>query len=333
MGFWLAVICLGLFFLHSLQFLNLGGQSQGFVSLAGAEKETVNLEIKPGESFKLISDKLKKANLIRSETIFKLYSLATGQSHQLKPGKYVLAANISIPDLLKELIKGPPQISATIAPGMTLKEVDDKLSSLGVIEPGDLINFKIGSLKDDYPWLGRAESLEGFLFPDTYNFFPGADSDLVIKTLLDHFALKALPYFEDNDTLLKTINLASLLEKEVPDYSERRLVAGILVKRLSVNMPLQVDATLIYNKCAGRFAKCPALKEKDYKTDSLYNTYLHTGLPKTPICNPSFEAIIAALNPQESDYWYYLSDPETQKTIFSKTLDEHNDNRAIYLLR
>ncbi len=332
-GFWLSILALGLFFLYSLQFLNFDGRNQSMVSFAGKEKGTVELEIKPGESFKTISGKLKGENLIQSETIFKIYSVITGQAHQFKPGEYILEANISIPKLVRELIKGPPQISATITPGMTLMEIDEKLASLGIIEENTLASFDVNSLKSDYPWLKQAETLEGFILPDTYNFFLGSGSDLVIRKILEDFNSKVLPYFGDNGNLLEIINLASLLEKEIPDYSERRLVAGILIKRLSVGMPLQVDSTLIYNKCSGKFLKCPALEEKDYKADSLYNTYLYVGLPKTPICNPSLKAIRAALDPQKSDYWYYLSDPKTQTTIFSETLDEHNKNRAIYLLK
>ena len=214
---------------------------------------------------------------------------------------------------------------------MTIKEIDEKLSGSAVIRPGDLINFDIGPLKNGYSWLEGAQSLEGFLLPDTYIFFLGSDPNSVVKKFLDNFELKALPLFKNSGNLLKIINLASLLEKEIPDYHEAQLAAGILMKRLAVGMPLQVDATLVYGKCLGKFLNCPSLQEKDYKLDSPYNTYLYGGLPKTPICNPGPEAIKAALNPQKSDYWYYLSDPKTKKTVFSKTLDEHNKNRAKYL--
>ena len=97
-------------------------------------------------------------------------------------------------------------------------------------------------------------------------------------------------------------------------------------------MPLQVDATIVYIKCQGQFLDCPPARDADYKADSPYNTYLYSGLPSGPISNPSAKTIEAAANPVKSDYWYYLSDPKTQKTIFSKTLDEHNKNRYKYLL-
>ncbi|MBN2197864.1 endolytic transglycosylase MltG [Candidatus Wolfebacteria bacterium] len=320
-SFLFSVLVLGLFFLYSFQIF------------AGNGEKFVEVEIKQGETFDLINKKLKEKGLVRFKTIFKIYNILTGKSHQIKPGKYVLALNISISELTTRLVEGPPEISIIIAPGMTIREIDEKFSSLGIISGGDLINYNISSLKENYIWLEDAKSLEGFLLPDTYNFFVGSGADLVIKKILNDFETKVLPFLKSDANLLEIINLASLLEKEIPDYSERRLVAGLLIKRMSAGMPLQVDATLIYNKCFGKFLKCPALEEKDFKIDSLYNTYLYLGLPETPICNPSFEAIKAALNPEKSDYWYYLSDPKTQKTIFSKTLDEHNKNRAIYLLK
>ncbi len=319
---WLLAIGFGLLFLYLFQFFDIE-------DLASSR----DLEIKTGMSFNEIADKLKAENLIRSKIIFKIYSLIAGQAHQFKPGRYILVANISIPKLVKALTEGPEEVSAMIAPGMTLKEIDDKLSSLNIIRPNDLVNLDINFLKNDYPWLSEAETFEGFLLPDTYKFFLGSDSILVARKFLENFKIKALPIFKNSNNILGIINLASLLEKEIPDYSERQLAAGILIKRLAIGMPLQVDATLLYNKCTGRFFNCPLLEKKDFSVDSPYSTYLRIGLPKGPICNPGTEAFKAALNPQPSDYWYYLSDPKTKKTIFSKTLDEHNKNRAIYLLK
>jgi UPF0755 protein len=298
------------------------------VSLSAQNKV---LEIKTGMSFDEVADELKTENFIQSKTILKIYTLILGQTRQFKPGRYILSVNLSIPELVKILTKGPAEISVTIVPGMTIKEIDEKLSELTIIEPDSLVNLEPVSLKEDYPWLNEAQTLEGFLLPDTYNFFVGSDGGLVARKFLDNFESKALPFFANSSNILRTINLASLLEKEIPDAGEQQIAAGVLLKRLGAGMPLQVDAALIYGKCFGRFLGCPSLQEKDFKLDSPYNTYLHIGLPKTPICNPGLTTIEAALNPQKSAYWYYLSDPQTKKTIFSKTLDEHNTNRAKYL--
>jgi len=168
------------------------------------------------------------------------------------------------------------------------------------------------------------------LLPDTYYFFRSTKVKEVAEKILDNFADKVLPVIGSSNEIITTVTVASLLEKEVPDYKEQEIVVGILNKRLTVNMPLQIDAALMYAKC-GSYKGCPSLTKSDYNMDSPYNTYRYAGLPPQPIANPSLGAIKSATNPVLSEYWYYLSDPKTGKTIFSKTFQEHNDNRVIYL--
>jgi len=311
-------------------------------------KESVNLsqpkevEISKGMSFDEVSSELKARDIISSKTVFKIYGALSGSFDKIKPGRYFLSKDIEISRLMKILVDGPEEISIIIPSGLTLAEIDDKLSAAAVIKPGELINFNVDNLRKDYSWLPAETNgavggpLEGFLMPDTYKFFSGADVDLVARIFLDNFyknviSAGGLLFFAKQGNVLKIINLASIIEKEVPDSSERCLVAGILNKRLSVGMPLQVDAVLVYVNCRGRFLNCPKLNKEDYKKDSAYNVYTRQGLPPGPISNPSLDAIRAALSPVKSDYWYYLSDPKTKETIFSETLDEHNENRAKYL--
>jgi UPF0755 protein len=137
----------------------------------------------------------------------------------------------------------------------------------------------------------------------------------------------------DAGNFSRNLILASLLEREVSDFKDRQIVAGILLKRLGVGMPLQVDATICYIKKSEGQEDCYPLQPADFKKDSPYNTYVNRGLPAGPIGNPGRAAIEAAMSPQKSAYWYYLSDPETGKTIFSETLDTHAANRVKYLNR
>ncbi len=289
-----------------------------------------------GMSFNEIADKLKGENLIASKAAFRIYGAITGKARQLKPGEYSLSSDFSVSKLFRILTKGPEEISVVVAPGLTLKEIDEKLSSFNIIKPSEIINFNVNGLRNSYSFLSKAGtevgSPEGFLLPDTYRFFPDSGADLVIHRFLDNFKTKALPLFENSDNILDKLILASILEKEIPDYEEKKIAAGILLKRLKVGMPLQVDASVVYAKCSSRFLNCPRLTEADYKINSVYNTYFYPGLPKGPISNPGLESIKAVLNPIKTDYWYYLSDPKTKKTIFSETLDEHNKNRVVYLL-
>ena len=123
--------------------------------------------------------------------------------------------------------------------------------------------------------------------------------------------------------------MASLLEKEVREETDKRMVADILWRRLDTNFPLQIDATICYAEYES-FKKC-SLNRELFKLDSPYNTYLYKGLPPTPINNPGIESIQAALNPLENDYWYYMTDRETGRTIFSETFEEHLESRGKYL--
>ena len=290
--------------------------------------------IRNGAPFNEIADNLKAEGLIKSKILFKIYSFITGDINEFKAGRYLLDSDLSLSGIARLLASGPKETSVAVIPGMTLKEIDDKLSGNSVIKPGELINFNIGLVKNDYAWLAGARSLEGFLLPDTYNFTRNSDIKSAVEKFLDNFDKKAMPLFAgDLKNLSAKLIIASILEKEIPDYGEQRTGAGIIEKRLAAGMALQVDATVIYAKCRGRFISCPQLTALDYKIDSPYNTYFHAGLPPAPISNPGPKTIESALGAVKSDYWYYLSDPKTQKTIFGKTLDEHNDNRALYLLK
>ena len=177
---------------------------------------------------------------------------------------------------------------------------------------GDFENF------DKKEFLEKTAGLEGYLFPDTYLFLPGAETEQIIGTMRDNFQKKAGDVGQD------TVIMASLIEKEVPDSDDRKIVSGILWKRLEIGMPLQVDAVFPY--ITGR----QKVLSDDLKIDSLYNTYFYKGLPPGPISNPGLDAIEAARNPKESPYLYYLSGRDG-KTHFAKTFAEHLKNKEKYL--
>jgi UPF0755 protein len=120
------------------------------------------------------------------------------------------------------------------------------------------------------------------------------------------------------------------LEKELTNDQDKRIASGILWKRLAQQMKLQVDATVCYAK-SQEFINCQNLTLKDLAINSPYNTYRFKGLPPGPICNPGLSSLLAAFSPEESDYWYYLTDPQTKRAVFSKTLEEHNKAIRKYL--
>lgn len=294
-----------------------------------------------------ISESLLNENLIGSKQLFKLYAFVSGRAHLIKPGLYFIKPGTSNWQIIEILSAGPKEINITLTPGSTLAEDDEDLSRLHIIRAGELLRFNPAPLIDRYPWLlealrltGNQEeykidsnglNLEGFIYPDTYRFYQGSDVSDVVKKILDNFEDKAL-LAVGKENLRKTIILASLVEKEVSDKTDKGVVAGILNKRLTNKTTVDVDATVVYIKCQGKFRGCrPKLSRQDFEVNSPYNTYRYLGLPPSPISSPGLGAIEAAANPTSSNYWYYLSDPKTGKTIYAKTLDEQNKNRALYL--
>lgn len=241
---------------------------------------------------------------------------------------------MSVPQIVDFLVAGGKnETTVKIIEGWTLKDIDAVLASSSVITSGALLNFPFKTLASQYPFLNQ-NSLEGFLFPDTYNFALNSSPETVLRTFLDTFDIKVWqPLLSSQNDWYNSLILASYLEREVVSSSDRRIVAGIVLKRLKLGMPLQIDATVSYAKCNEAFESCinPVVIKNDLKIASPFNTYTKLGLTPTPIANPGKDSIQAALSPQASGYLFYLTDPKSGKTIFSKTLDEHNANRAKYL--
>jgi len=293
------------------------------------------LKIEKGQGLKEIAAVLSQNKIIRSITVFKLYTIFTGEAQHLKSGIYQLNGRQSAPEIINLIIKGLNQdVTVTIIEGATLKEINQILSSANVIPEDSLIDFDFKTkLTKDYPYLMGVDSLEGFLYPDTYRFKICSSVEETVKKFIDNFQNKIWPLISQKDNWYQILILSSILEKEVLSFEDQQLVAGILSKRVEVGMPLQADATIAYAKCQGNLRSCPQCQvvKNDLKLDSPYNSYLKLGWPPTPISNINQTTIQAALNPKPSSYWFYLSSSQTKETIFSKTLEEHNKNRQKYL--
>ncbi len=222
----------------------------------------------------------------------------------------------------------------TIPEGLTALQADDLLFDKGIIaKRGSVAGYDINSLKGEYPFLEASPNLEGFLFPDTYEFYKDSNAQVVVRKILDNFKEKTRSQFGDKipSQIYKELIEASLIEEEIKNVgNDRKLVASLIERRIAEGMYLNIDASLCYARskrgCEGR-----PLTAEDKKINSGYNTYIYRGLPPTPIANPGLSAIEAVEHPIESEYLYYLTDPKTDKTIFSTTLDEHNKNIAKYL--
>ncbi|PIR98352.1 MAG: endolytic transglycosylase MltG [Candidatus Colwellbacteria bacterium CG10_big_fil_rev_8_21_14_0_10_41_28] len=206
-----------------------------------------------------------------------------------------------------------PKATITIPEGWNIYQVNQHLKDQQVLVDGEI-----------------PLSEEGYIFPDTYEFFLDSSLDVVTGKFKSNFEDRLAQINLSNQTrdLDDILTMASILEKEVQTLREKRIASGVLWKRISAGMPLQVDATICYIK---RDQPCLPITRSDKEIDSPYNTYLYRGLPPGPISNPGSDSIVAAANPIETSYWYYISDHEKDVTVFSKTLDEHNANIVKYL--
>lgn len=287
--------------------------------------------IERGDSLSVIAGKLERAGLLKSPLLFKLYTWLSGTAHLLKPGTYDLAGDLSLVRLVETLAAGPPAVTVTIKEGSTVKDIDEQLNKLKIIRPGELTNFDWEELKKDFPFLEGGLTLEGYLFPDSYRFTSADEMENIVRQMLINFETKAFPLIRGQrpEDGRRNLIIASLIERESPFYDDQVLISGVIHKRLKMDMPLQIDATVTYIKCAGQFFSCAqrALAKADYKLESSFNTYLYKGLPPAPIASPGVAALRAALNPARASHLYYLSDPATRRTYFSQTFDEHNEKR------
>ncbi|MBU4466801.1 endolytic transglycosylase MltG, partial [Patescibacteria group bacterium] len=219
----------------------------------------------------------------------------------------------------------------TIPEGWNIRDIDYYLKTRGFAQDNEFLQASNGDYSAEFSFLKdnpKNLNLEGFLFPDTYHLRAGDDSETLVRKMLDNFDKKLAPELKleiDNQgkTVFEIINMASLLEEEVLSAADKRIVAGILWKRIELNMFLNVDASLVYG--LGR-----KISGSDTKTDFPYNTYKYKGLPPGPISNPGLDSILAAIYPEKSPYLYYLSTSDG-KTIFGKTLEEHNRAVVKYL--
>ena len=285
------------------------------VSCDGEEK-LINIE--KGWGSNQIAEKLKQENLIKSEWIFVYYVWIRNYNERLQAGEYLLNSGMTVFKITEIIIKGqvvPNWIKVTIPEGWDIKKIQERLIALEVI-----------TLDEKLPI-----DQEGYLFPDTYYFYKNAGINAVIEKMKANFDKKITNDLlkeieEQGKALYDILKMASILEKEVISDEDRAIASGIFWDRLKINYPLESCATIAY--ILGKDKWRYSIEETRIK--SPYNTYLNIGLPPTPINNPGLSAIKAAIYPTYTDYNFFLTDPETGNTIFSKTLQEHNQNKAKY---
>jgi len=302
--------------LLSLVLLVVLGVSFLFGYNSNKERLASNLTIKKGQNILQTAFLLEEHGLIKNRFRFALKAILSQEYKEIKAGTYQFTDENE-----KEIIdkiKGGKEtlLEITIIPGQTTKDVAFLLQAQGLGNSQDILEFLLST------------SSEGFLFPDTYQIASQEALENVVLRMRSNFKLKTKGLSFEERSLLDTVKMASLLEKEAQTEEDKRIIAGILWKRLDNGILLEVDSALNYFIASGgqTINSNPLLKE----LDSSYNTYKREGLPETPICNPSLASIEAALLPQETSYWFYLSSNEGE-IFYAKTFDEHLINKAKYI--
>ena len=250
------------------------------------------------------------------------------------PGQYNVPEDASLKSMLKKIgTKATAEtVTVTILPGWNVFDVDGLFAQKGIAENGEVAHITgdtMGELRKKYPFLEGRESLEGFLYPDTYDIDPKKGLIAALGVILGNFA-KKMPDANAGEAFYRTLILASVVEKEERNPDNKPVVAGILQNRLNAGMPLGADATTCYGFSLTT-AQCKQSFIQAHVHDATgYNTRSKPGLPPTPICNPTKESVAAAQNPAQTPYLYYLHGKTDGVIRYAHTLDEHNANIRKY---
>lgn len=283
-------------------------------------KRGTSITIEKGMGLTEVANLLKAKDVIRSTTTFKIYAITIEGSKGLKAGDYLFNDRLSAYEVANRIVEGVggyPLVKVTIPEG------SDSYVIARILKKS-LSDF------DTSTFIQKAKKYEGYMFPDTYFWPTNVKTETIISDMTRLFEAKTRA-LEDlvgtsNRTLGDAVILASIVEREATSTADRKLVAGILWKRLDMHMPLQADATFYY--ALGTTTR--KLTLADLKMDSPYNLYTHAGLPPGPISNPGLDALADTLAPTKSKYLYYISGKDGN-THYAATLEEHALNKFKYL--
>jgi UPF0755 protein len=277
--------------------------------------------IKPNESFSSINSRLSNEGIISSARLFHRYSQFKGVMTKFKTGRYRIKAGSNLLDIYNTFINGKSlAMLFTVPEGKNMYEIGHMLEDAQITT---YIEF-IALCKDPafVKSLGiNANTIEGYLYPESYDFSPGLSAEHVIKSMVREFNKKTatINFSSTGMTKEQVLTLASIVEKETGDKSERPMIAGVFLNRLKIHMRLQSDPTTIY----GMFETYNGnITRKDLQTPSNYNTYTVKALPAGPISNPGLLSIEAVLNPSSHKYFYFVSTNEGRH-IFSEDYAKH----------
>jgi len=279
-----------------------------------------------------VATALKNAGIIEYKPLFKAFAKLSNADVKLDPGTYVLTTELDYRALVKNMQIGTTSMvvtTITFPEGWTMAQIFEKLESEDVCSAEDLykaaaeFNYNFRFLEK--VGTGDSKRLEGFIFPNTYDFYQGEQASSVINKFLTalHSRITADMWKEVenlNTTFRDSVIIASMIEKEAANDDERAMIASVIYNRMNAGMPLGIDSTILY--LHPDYTGGVNLPQSLLEEDSPYNTRLYTGLPPTPICNPGIASINAALNPAATEYYYYALDAESHTHRFFRSYQD-----------
>ena len=298
-----------------------------------ANAEKIVVQLKPGQSFAKTAEILEEKGLINSPFRFKLISRFSGYDKKVQAGEYLLSETMTPLHILEKMAKGEVKLyKLTIPEGLNIYQIAGLVSESGIVEKAEFIKAATDSAYVHEQGI-EADTFEGYLFPDTYLFPRGTTARRIIGTMVDRFKAVFTPQWVEQAQRIgltphQVVILASIIEKETGDPSERPLISSVFHNRLKKNMRLESDPTVIY----GIKDFDGNLTRRHLTTRTPYNTYKIRGLPAGPIANPGVKSLEAALFPAQTPYIYFVSKKD-RTHHFSTNLKDHNKAVRKYQLR
>lgn len=295
-----------------------------------------NFTIEVGESVDSVANHLQSVGLIRDGESFRSYLIYAGLDSSIQAGEYKLSTSMSAMDIARELQDATPEeVTFVVLPGWRLEEIADSLPTSGLPITSDEFLNATKAPPQGFDFLAGAQTVEGFLYPDSYIFSRKVSADDVIHEMLrdftEHLTLDLRDGFERQGlNVYQAVTLASMVEREAVHDEEKPQIASVYLNRLKIGMKLDADPTVQYaigyNYLQQTWWTNP-LSLLDLQINSVYNTYKYPGLPPTPIANPSLSALRAVAFPAETNYLYFRAKCDKSGFHeFSETYDQHLQN-------
>jgi len=300
---------------------------------AGLDTENMVVNIRSGQPFKITTDILFKAGIIKNPFKFNLVARLKGYDKQLKAGEYALAASMSPIKILEKLVKGEVKLyKLTVPEGLNIYQIAELVAQEGFAEQAVFIESATDAAFAHEHGIS-AETFEGYLYPETYYFPKSVSTKTIVSSMAKRFRLVFKPEWEERGKQLgfsihQVVTLASIIEKETGAPFERPIISSVFHNRLKKKMRLESDPTVIY----GLKNFDGNLNRKHLETLTPYNTYKIRALPPGPISNPGSESLEAALYPADTAYIYFVSKKDNTHQ-FSTNFNDHNQAVRKYQLR